>query len=122
MVRVLSVSSPHTSLELVNTSSGSGSDQVYENVTVGEAPVHYWGGSVSVVVQRHHINNERADNIEEDDEAHEPTAQYEIASEDSDCSSFEMMMIPDFSSLAIGENLTNKTDEYQTFPEEKPTR
>ena len=46
MVRVLSVSSPHTSLELVNTSSGSGSDLVYENVTVGDAPINYWGGSV----------------------------------------------------------------------------
>ena len=120
MVRVLSVSSPHSSLDLVNTSSGS--DQVYENVTVGDAPVSYWGGSVSVVVQRHHINNEGADNTEGDDEAHESTAQYDVASEDSDCSSFEMMMIPDFSSLAIGENLTNKTDEYQTYLEEKPTR
>ena len=122
MVRVLSLSSPHTSLDLVNTSSGSSSDQVYENVTVGDAPVNYWGGSVSVVVQRHHVSNERTDNIAEDNEAHEPTAQYEIASEDSDCSSFEMMMIPDFSSLAIGENLTKKTEEYQTFQEEKPTR
>ena len=115
MVRVLSVSS----LDLVNTSSsGLSLDQVYENVTVGDAPVSYWGGSVSVVIQR---NNNNKEEIVNDNEEHETRAQYEMSSEDSDCSSFEMMMIPDFSSLAIGENLTNKTDEYQTI-QDQPSR
>ena len=110
MVRVLSVSS----LDLVNTSSsGSTADQVYENVTVGDAPVSYWGGSVSVVIQRN-LNNNKEEIVDSND--------YEIhESEDSDCASFEMMMIPDFSSLAIGENLTNKTDEYQTI-QDQPSR
>ena len=110
MVRVLSVSS----LDLVNTSSsGSTADQVYENVTVGDAPVSYWGGSVSVVIQRN-LNNNKVEIVDSND--------YEIhESEDSDCSSSEMMMIPDFSSLAIGENLTNKTDEYQTI-QDQPSR
>ena len=110
MVRVLSVSS----LDLVNTSSsGSSSDQVYENVTIGDAPVSYWDGSVSVVIQRNHNNNKEEIVDSNDNEVHE--------SEDSDCASFEMMMIPDFSSLAIGENLTNKTDEYQTI-QDQPSR